>query len=218
MVQQRSFSPTFRPFQLDSMTVKTCRPFSCHWGGGFAVDSGQAGFAQHSRKTSVCSRRCGLATTAPLADVQIPDILCHEIGGGMFSLLVLVTTILLTMTVYFWRRSSGTHSRSGSIFLTCLCCLDLGLALRFGGRTYPGVYFHDSLLLNSLLNDNNLFVGIGYTAVVVGWAAASLHILIRPSLQGFGTALIATKWLAFALAATIAIYGFSWAVTMQHLP
>jgi hypothetical protein len=136
----------------------------------------------------------------------------------MLSLLVLVVTIVLTMTVYFWQRSPGPHSRSGSMFLTCLCCLNLGLALRFGGRTYPGVYFPDSPFLNSLLNGNNLFVGIGYTAVVVGWAAASLHILVRPSVQGFGTALTATKWLAFGLAAMIAIYGFSWAVTMQRLP
>ncbi len=32
-------SPTFPTFELDSTTVKTCRPFSCHWRGEFWVDA-----------------------------------------------------------------------------------------------------------------------------------------------------------------------------------
>jgi hypothetical protein len=105
-----------------------------------------------------------------------------------------------------------------ALMFTCLYCLSLGLALRFGGRTYQGIYFPHSPFLNSLLNGNWLFVGIGYLAVLVGWVADTLRILIRPSVHGFEAAIKGVTWLAVGLAVTIALYGFSWAAIMQRLP
>jgi hypothetical protein len=104
----------------------------------------------------------------------------------------------------------------GLVF-TCLYSLALGLALRFGGRTYPGVHFPESPFLNSLLNGNGLFIGVGYLAVLVALAADILRIFIRPSPRDEAV-LKGVKWAAAGLAAAIAIYGFSWAVIMQRLP
>lgn len=129
----------------------------------------------------------------------------------MFSLLVLVATIGLTVAFYFWRRSSLRHSRLKALVFTCLYCLSLALALRFGGRTYPGAYFPHSPFLNTLLNGNGLFVGVGYLAVLVAWATDTLRILFRASGDGFGAALKTVKWVAVGLAVTISLYGFSWA-------
>lgn len=136
----------------------------------------------------------------------------------MFSLLVLVATTGLTVAFFFWRRSSLPRSRMEAFIFTCLYCLSLALALRFGGRTYPGIYFPHSPFLNSLLNGNGLFVGVGYMAVLVGWVADSLFILTRSAGRGLVTVLKAAKWLAILLATIIAFYGFFWAATLQRLP
>jgi hypothetical protein len=89
--------------------------------------------------------------------------------------------------------------------------------LRFGGRTYPGLYFPDSLFLNSLLNGNGLFTGVGYLAVVAAWSAEVALLLLRPSILGIDLALRLLKWAAIGLAVAISIYGFVWAAIMQRL-
>jgi hypothetical protein len=86
-----------------------------------------------------------------------------------------------------------------------------------GGRTYPGIYFPHSPFLNSLLNGSGLF-GVGYLAVLVGWAADTLRILVRPSVHGFEAAMKGVTWLAVGMTVMIALYGFLWAAIMQRLP
>lgn len=136
----------------------------------------------------------------------------------MLSLLVLVATVGLTVAFFFWRRSSLSQSRLEALVFTCLYFISLALALRFGGRTYPGIFFPNSPFLNALLNSNGLFVGVGYNAVLTGLAAEALRILTRPSAPGLEAALKGVKWLAVGLAGTIALYGFSFAAIMQRLP
>jgi hypothetical protein len=137
----------------------------------------------------------------------------------MPSLIGLLVATGLTAVFYVWRRPVLRRSRTEAFAFVCLYCLSLGLALRFGGRTYPGIYFPDSSFLNSLLNGNGIFTDIGYKAVVVAWAADVLRILLRPPIRsGVELALRVLKWLAVGLAVSIAIYGFVWAAKLQRLP
>lgn len=135
----------------------------------------------------------------------------------MVSLLGMVAAMGLSIAFYMWRRSSLPHSRMEAMAFTCLYCLALGLALRFGGRTYPGIHFPDSALLNWLLNGNR-FSSVGYLTVMLAWTADTLRILLGPRVGSFEAGLEGVKWIAVGAAATFALYGFSWAAIMQRLP
>jgi hypothetical protein len=132
--------------------------------------------------------------------------------------MVLVAAISITTAFYVWRGQSLQHSRVEAFAFICLYCLSLGLALRFGGRTYPGIYFPNSAFLNGLLNGNGLFVDIGYSAVMVAGAADTLLVFTRTRRRGLTIALKGVKWIAASLAMVIALYGFYWAATLQRIP
>lgn len=136
----------------------------------------------------------------------------------MTSLLALVSATCLAAAFYVWRGRRLQHSRIEAVAFICLYCLSLGLALRFGGRTYPGIHFPNSAFLNDLLNGNGLFVAIGYPAVMVAGAADMLLVFMRTTGRGLTAALKAVKWVAASLATAIALYGFYWAATLQRLP
>jgi hypothetical protein len=163
----------------------------------------------------------GVAMSAfhPLRTLGTP-LSCIQLGVGewMISLLILIAALLITTAFYIWRRSSLPQARAEKFAFICLYCLTLALALRFGGRTYPGLHFPGSPLLNSLLNGNDLFVGVGYMAVLVAGAADTLLVFTRPSGRRNAEVLKGARWLAVGLAATIALYGFAWAAIMQRLP
>lgn len=91
------------------------------------------------------------------------------------------------------------------------------LALRFGGRTYPGWHFPDSAFLNSLLNGVWLFTGIGYNLVILGAGAAAMRALLPGESPASGLFRL-VQWIAFALAVLIILYGVRWAVWTQRLP
>jgi hypothetical protein len=133
----------------------------------------------------------------------------------MISLLVLVAAVGLTLAVYVWGRPTTRIEALAFIFLYCL---SLGLSLRFGNRTYPGIYFPDSPFLNSLLNGNGLFTGIGYDAVLVAGVADALRVFTTSPGQRFEVRLNALKWVAVTLAVVIAIFGFWSALVMHRLP
>ena len=122
------------------------------------------------------------------------------------------------MAFYVTRRLTLHHKRGEALAFTCLYCLSLGLALRFGGRTYPGIYFPESPFLNGLLNGNGLFTDIGYDSVALAWLSDVLRIFVPPQSHVFVMGLEIAKWLAVGLALAIATYGFAWAVILQRLP
>ena|SRR5438046_181748 len=133
----------------------------------------------------------------------------------MISLLVLVAAVGLTLAVYIWRRP---RSRIEALAFICLYCLCLGLALRFGGRTYPGIFFPHSTFLNRLLNGNGLFTEIGYNAVLIAGATDALRVLTNSPGRRFEVVLKVLKWIAVVLAVTVSIFGFWSALVLQRLP
>jgi hypothetical protein len=96
-------------------------------------------------------------------------------------------------------------------------CFTLGLALRFGGRTYPGIFFPDSSLLNYLFNGVSLFVQAGYDAVAICFVA-KLAPLVLPVGKRAAAYLNTISWIAVTTATFIAIYGFYWAAVLGRLP
>lgn len=136
----------------------------------------------------------------------------------MSDLIVLAVAICLTAMFYVWRRATLHHSLSQAIMFVALYCGSLGLALRFGARTYPGIYFSESAFLNGLLNGNGLFVSVGYSAVLVAGATDTLVTLKRPASRTAVISLAGVKRAAVCLATAISLYGFYWSAVMQRLP
>ena len=136
----------------------------------------------------------------------------------MSDLIVLAVAICLTAMFCVWRRVSLHHSHIQAVMFIALYCGSLGLALRFGARTYPGIYFSESPSLNGLLNGNALFVAVGYSAVVVAGTIDTLVTLKRPANQTAAISLAGIKWAAVCLATAISFYGFYWSAVMQRLP
>ncbi len=136
----------------------------------------------------------------------------------MASLLILVAAISLTATFFVWRRLTLQHSRIDAMAFICLYCVSLGMALRFGARTYPGAYISGSPFLNDVLNGVVLFVGIGYSAVLLAAAADTVLIFIPTTASGLVSIIKSVKWISTSLATLIALYGFCWAAMLQRLP
>lgn len=135
----------------------------------------------------------------------------------MNNLLILIAAVFVTVAFYALRRSTLQHQRTDALAFVCLWCLSLGLALRFGGRTYPGIYYPNSPFLNDVLNGNGLFVSIGYSAVLIAGTATTLQIFARPVGQVPAAILISAKWVGVLLAIIISLYGFYWAAILQRI-
>jgi hypothetical protein len=116
-----------------------------------------------------------------------------------------------------WRRRSAPESKLEAVSFLVLWCFTLGLALRFGGRTYPGIYFPDSTVMNSLFNGVGLFEQVGYDAVAICFVSR-LAIIVLPLGNGANACMRVISWLAILLAVLIVIYGFYWAWVLERLP
>lgn len=136
----------------------------------------------------------------------------------MFNLLLLGCVAGSAFMFYRWRGLSFPYSRVDALIFTFLYSLGLGLALRLGGRTYPGIYVPDSPFLNAVLNGNGLFVVGGYGAVLMAGAFDVARILLRPSNPRIDNLLRTITRISIWLACAIAAYGFLWAAFMQRLP
>ncbi len=102
-----------------------------------------------------------------------------------------------------------------------LCMLTLGLALRFCGRTYPGIYYPDSRLLNDLLNGNGLFTGVGYGLVLALGVADAVFVFLTRFQQERAAptvmrSLIALRLGLLLLVVLIIAYGLYYAVLLYE--
>jgi hypothetical protein len=135
----------------------------------------------------------------------------------MGSLLLLLAAAALTGIWALWRRRPAARSKWEAAGFLTMGCFALGLALRFGGRTYPGIYFPDSTLLNDIFNGVWLFEQLGYDAVAVFFVARLIP-LFRQVGKRNAVYLNGIAWLALVTAALIALYGFYWAAAFGRLP
>jgi hypothetical protein len=102
-----------------------------------------------------------------------------------------------------------------------LCMLALGLALRFCGRTYPGIYYPDSPLLNGLLNGNGLFTEIGYNLVLAFGVVDAAFLFLTLFRQGTAAPIVTRSLIALrlgllVLTTLIIAYGFYYAVLLHE--
>ena len=98
----------------------------------------------------------------------------------MPSLLLLLFAVTASGVWAVWRRRFAPTSRFEAIAFLVMWCFTLALALRFGGRTYPGIFYPNSSLLNGVFNGVGLFVQAGYDAVAICFVA-ELARLVLPS-------------------------------------
>ena len=94
-----------------------------------------------------------------------------------------------------------------------LCWFLVAVALRFGARTYPGVYIPEHPTLNYILNTGFLFTTIGYGAVAFG-CAAQIGALLMALKTGTTQRLKIMALSLFAIAVLIAVYGLFWAMLL----
>jgi hypothetical protein len=107
----------------------------------------------------------------------------------------LAFALLSTVVLAFPAR----RSRWWRLAAVPLCMLTLALALRFCGRTYPGVYYPDSALLNGLLNGNALFTEIGYAFVLALGVADAAFLFLTLFRQETATPLVTRSLVALRL-------------------
>lgn len=129
-------------------------------------------------------------------------------------LLLLMTFLICAWAL--WARRSPRRGRAETVAFAILCSLWLGLALRFGARTYPGLHFSNNAELNNLFNGGILFTTVGYLAVgiafltYIGMAITNVHGVLR-------TFLTILFLIAMLVAVLITIYGFYWAILLGRL-
>ncbi len=137
----------------------------------------------------------------------------------MTSLAGLLASALATALWYvavLRRRGAPIRSGPHELVFIALYALTLLLALRFGARTYPGVYVPASAALNWILNGTALFTA-GYGLVVLG---ALLHAasLMRTAQASPSGSLRAWSLCFVSLAVCISVYGFYFAGVLGRLP
>lgn len=136
----------------------------------------------------------------------------------MIDLYVSLVVALLSAVVLAFPARRSRWWRLAAVPLSMLA---LGLALRFCGRTYPGIYYPDSLFLNDLLNGNALFTEIGYVLVLVLGVADAAFLFLTLFRQGtlpplITRSLIALRLGLLVLIALIVAYGFHYAVLLYE--
>jgi membrane protein YdbS with pleckstrin-like domain len=124
----------------------------------------------------------------------------------------LMSSALAAFTLFFL----APRSRWWRLAAVPICVLALGLALRFCGRTYPGIYYPDSPFLNSLLNGNALFNAGVVLTLALGVADAAFVFRTRfhqPATPSTATRVLVTlRAVLLLLIFAIIAYGFYYAV------
>ena len=132
--------------------------------------------------------------------------------------LVLMFGVLSALIAILARKS-----RWWRLVLVPVYVLALGLALRFCGRTYPGIHIPSSAFLNSIFNGVGLFVDIGYNLALALGLGDAVSVLISrfgaptPGVQVFLHFLNAAKVVLLLIVLIIVTYGFYWAVELDRL-
>lgn len=141
----------------------------------------------------------------------------------MANLIGMVALALATVALWLSRSRNwaARHPLTYRAALIAAYVWTLLLALRFGARTYPGVWMGRSDLLNDIFNGGQIF-WIGYDFVLVAALADGLSILLgrgSTSAARIGVRAASTTRNVCLLFATLGvIYGFYFAIAMGRLP
>ncbi|MBX9858708.1 MAG: hypothetical protein K2Y20_03850 [Sphingomonas sp.] len=90
----------------------------------------------------------------------------------------------------------------------------IALVLRWGARSYPGIYVPESTILNDIFNGPFLFTVIGHYSVLLGLAAHIGALLSSRQSKAFKRFKILALS-SLAVAALVSIYGVYWAVSFD---
>jgi len=132
------------------------------------------------------------------------------------SLAGLLASAVATLVFYVAvvRKQADQKRPLAQVGFIALYALTLLLALRFGARTYPGMFMPSSAVLNWMFNGTTLFT-LGYGFVVLGAASHAASLTLRGRLSRA----LETSTVSFTFfAACISAYGFFWAATFHRLP
>lgn len=141
----------------------------------------------------------------------------------MANLIGMITLALATMALWFSRKQNwaSQHRIAFRLALIVAYSWTFLLALRFGARTYPGVFMGRSDALNAIFNSSQIF-WTGYEFVAVAALADLLSVLFaRGSTSGSEAAVrtaTTTRNVLLLLAALGATYGFYFAIILERLP
>lgn len=140
-----------------------------------------------------------------------------EAGGVIDFYAFLMSAVLAALVLFLL----APRSRWWRLAATPLGMLALGFALRFCGRTYPGIYFPDSPFLNDLLNGSGLFTGVGYLLVFVLGVSDLVFVFLtlfrtQATAHSATKPLVALRVVLLFLTLAIIAYGFFHAVILYE--
>lgn len=141
----------------------------------------------------------------------------------MANLIGMVALALATLALWFTRKQNraSQHRITFRVVLIAAYAWTLILALRFGARTYPGVWMGTPGALNDVFNSSQIFE-TGYGFVAAAALADLLSVLLaRGSTPSSGIAVRVasiTRNMLLLLAALVAFYGFYFAIVLERLP
>jgi hypothetical protein len=144
-------------------------------------------------------------------------------GDLMPNLIGLVLLAVATFVLWLSRkhRWPSEHPIAFRAALIVAYAGTLLLALRFGARTYPGLFIGRPGPLNDILNSSQIF-GIGYNLVALAALADGLSFWLArrsaPASQVGARAVLITRNVCLVLATLGALYGFYFAIVLERLP
>lgn len=117
------------------------------------------------------------------------------------------------------RLKPGTRPALAARLAFILCYgFTLLLALRFGARTYPGIWVRESAWLNDIFNGSYLFFR-GYETTLAVMALDTMVTVLRASGRVEMIALLnAIKWVGLSFVLLVVTYGFFFAVVLERTP
>jgi len=139
------------------------------------------------------------------------------------NLIGMVVLALATLVLWFSRKQTwpSEHPIAFRAAFIAAYAWTLLLALRFGARTYPGLFIGRPGPLNDILNSSQIF-GAGYTLVALAAMTDGLSFWLErrsttASHVGSRAALI-TRNVCVLLATLGTLYGFYFAIVLERLP
>jgi len=144
----------------------------------------------------------------------------------MANLIAVIILAIAAAVLWLSRKGawSALHPVAYRAALTGTFAWTLLLALRFGARTYPGVWMGGPGLLNDIFNSSEIFWIGCYAVLLAVMADGLIFVFARPSAALHGTRSLVVRIatiirnVSLLLASILVIYGFYFAIALERLP